>query len=116
MKGPRAYRPTVQRLEDRVVLSLSFGSFLHSLFPLFSSGSKHPKKPHLAAVGHAAVGPHSEAVRARHAVVVVPHSAKHFGLSVVTKPTPGNVPVFGPYLGRPGSYHKKPPLVTRPVA
>src|SRR5262249_33449096 len=64
MSKPRAYRPTLQPMEERVALSLSFTSFLHSIFPFISSGKSNsilpfvknksttPARPHTAVAGH----------------------------------------------------------------
>jgi hypothetical protein len=39
MKTPRTYRPSVQPLEERVALSLTFSGFIHSLFPFIPDKS-----------------------------------------------------------------------------
>jgi hypothetical protein len=115
MRRPRGYRPTLQPLEGRLALS-SFGSFLHQIFNFIPDPSSHHKAP--AHPTAAQVALHNQRVAARqerlashsHAVVA-PKSVRKFGATVVGDPAPGAVPVYGPYLGRPGSYRTRPPLV-----
>lgn len=42
MNAKRPYRPTLEQVEDRIVLSFSFSNFLNSIFPGFHR-SKVPK-------------------------------------------------------------------------
>jgi hypothetical protein len=127
MKRPRGYRPTVQPLEERIALSFSFGSFFHQLIPFIpdnsSNNTPHKKPAQVSAAAQAAAARraavHAQrvaALEAHHSQVVAPKSASRYGASVVGDPAPGSVPVYGPYLGRPGSYKHKPPLVTHTVA
>jgi hypothetical protein len=53
MKTPRTYRPTVQPLEERTALSLTFSGFIHSILPFIPDKSS-AKKP---VVAHAHVAP-----------------------------------------------------------
>jgi hypothetical protein len=52
MRKPRDFRPMLQPLEERVVLSFSFTSLVHSLFPFIKTNDK---KPVVASRGHAPV-------------------------------------------------------------
>ena len=54
MKKSREFRPALQSLEERVVLSFSFTSLIHSLLPFVNIGSKKT-----AVVAHA----HTKATR-----------------------------------------------------
>jgi hypothetical protein len=53
MKTPRRFDPTVQPLEERVALSLTFSGFIHSILPFIPDKSS-AKKP---VVAHAHVSP-----------------------------------------------------------
>jgi hypothetical protein len=48
----RSFRPALQQVEDRVVLSFSFSNLLHTLFPGFSKPQVHHPAKHPTA--HAA--------------------------------------------------------------
>jgi hypothetical protein len=45
MRPRRSFRPGVQTLEGRVVLSFSFSKMLHSIFPFIKDDSAPKKKP-----------------------------------------------------------------------
>jgi hypothetical protein len=45
MNKTRQFRPTLQPLEERVVLSFSFTSLIHSLFPFIHIADKKPAAP-----------------------------------------------------------------------
>jgi hypothetical protein len=115
-------------MEERVALSLSFTSFLHSIFPFIGKGKSNsilpfikdksttPARHHVAVAAHTTTAQHPLAAgQARHSAVVAPRAAARYGLSVVGDPAPGSVPVYGPYLFRPTPGRHKPPLVTHPV-
>jgi hypothetical protein len=133
MRKPRACCPTLQALEERVVLSLSFSKLLHSLFPFVKDKTTvpHPRhvaahvvRPHagLAHRGASAVADTGTAsgaaaiVQARRAArrLVMANNAANATAPTPTDPTAkGSVPVYGPYLGPPGSYHRIPPKIVR---
>jgi hypothetical protein len=137
MRKPRACCPTLQALEERVVLSLSFSKLLHSLFPFVKDKTTVPHPRHVAAhvvrphaglahrgasavagtgtaAGAAAV---AEARRAARRLVMANNAANATTSTSTTTPTDptakGSVPVYGPYLGPPGSYHRIPPKIVR---
>jgi hypothetical protein len=137
MRKPRACCPTVQALEERVVLSLSFSKLIHSLFPFIKTNDKTavPHRPHVAAhvvrphaglahPGAPAVAGTGTASGAA-AVVGARRAARRLAMANAaanatnSTPTPtdptakGSVPVYGPYLGPPGSYHRIPPRIVR---
>ncbi|MFO0950060.1 MAG: hypothetical protein U0835_02700 [Isosphaeraceae bacterium] len=119
MPKPRAFCPVMQCLEERVVLSFSFSNLVHSLFPFIKSndakGGKSVRR-HLppAEVSGVKPGmPHPLQVQqAAHAAAVAKAAVVK---AAAIKTAPGVVPVYGPYLGRPGSYHHIPPKIVRTV-
>lgn len=49
MKRRRVHQPSFQRLEERTVLSLSFGNLMHSIFPFIHSSTDSKPAPHMTA-------------------------------------------------------------------
>lgn len=111
MKKPQVFRPAVQPLEERVVLSFSFKSMLHSILPFidFDDDEKKPARKPAAQVSSVARRPVEGTDRALYAGPRgrAPANSTAFDLSgkKVQSPDaarahPKVVPMYGPFARR----------------
>jgi hypothetical protein len=115
VRRARTCRPTIQPLEERVVMTLSFSGLVHSVFPFIKDNSKTAHVAHTPAEKARQAARVQEIQAARDgraaAVAAARASGRHAAHPVTTGPV-----MYGPYLGRPGSYRHVPPLVSNPSA
>ena len=126
----RTCRPTIQPLEERVVMTLSLSGLVHSVFPFIKDNSKTAHAPVTPAqkARQAAQVQQIQAARDGRAAAVAAaraggtpagrHAADaaHAAHPVTTGPVTTGPVMYGPYLGRPGTYRHVPRLVADPSA